>query len=135
MRRLLLAFAATALLATPAPFSQAWAQTLSVRADQAVRVALSAPAKDVAVGNPAIADVMVLDERNILVLGKGFGTTNVIALDRNGRLILDRVVVVSAADAGKVTVYKGASVSQYACSPRCEVTDTSDAPAAAKPTP
>ena len=133
MRRLLsfsVLLASTALLAGPA-----LAQTLSVRADQAVRIALSAPAKDVAVGNPAIADVMVLDERNILVLGKGYGTTNVIALDRAGRLILDRVVVVSAADAGQVTVFKGTSASQYACAPRCEVTDKgSDAPAA-RPTP
>ncbi len=131
MRRLLIALTATGLLATPA-----LAQTLSVRADQAVRIALPAPAKDVAVGNPAIADVMVLDERNILVLGKGFGTTNVIALDRGGRLILDRVVVVSAADAGKVTVYKGTSASQYACAPRCEMTEKGDAAAGgARPTP
>lgn len=129
MRRLFLAFAATALLASPA-----FAQTLLVRADQAVRIALPAAAKDVAVGNPAIADVMVLDERNIVVLGKGFGTTNVIALDRGGRLILDRVVVVSAPDAGQVTVYKGTSASQYACAPRCEVTDKG-AEAAPKPTP
>ena len=131
MRRLLLGLTAATLLASPV-----LAQTLSVRADQAVRIALSAPAKDVAVGNPEIADVMVLDERNILVLGKGYGTTNVIALDRNGRLILDRVVVVSAADAGKVTIYKGTSASQYACSPRCEMTQKdADAAAAAKPTP
>jgi Flp pilus assembly secretin CpaC len=127
MRRLVLAIAAAALLGSPA-----LAQTLSVRADQAVRVALSAPAKDVAVGNPAIADVQVLDERNILVIGKGYGTTNVVVLDRSGRLILDRVVVVSAADAGKVTVFKGSSASQYACSPRCEMTD-SDAPARGRP--
>ena len=131
MRRLLIALTATGLLATPA-----LAQTLSVRADQAVRIALPAPAKDVAVGNPAIADVMVLDERNILVLGKGFGTTNVIALDRGGRLILDRVVVVSAADAGKVTVYKGTSASQYACAPRCEMTEKGDDTAGrGRPTP
>lgn len=130
MRRLLLAFSAVAMLAAPAA-----AQTLSVRADQAVRIALPAPAKDVAVGNPQIADVMVLDERNILVVGKGYGTTNVVALDRSGRLILDRVVVVSATDAGKVTVYKGASASQYACAPRCEMTETDDAAPAARPTP
>ena len=129
MRRLLLGLTA-ALFAFPA-----MAQTLSVRADQAVRVSLSAPAKDVAVGNPAIADVMVLDERNILVLGKGYGTTNVIALDRSGRLILDRVVVVSAADAGTVTVFKGTSASQYACSPRCEVTDKGADAAPATPAP
>lgn len=131
MRRLLIALTAAGLLATPA-----LAQTLSVRADQAVRIALPAPAKDVAVGNPAIADVMVLDERNILVLGKGFGTTNVIALDRAGRLILDRVVVVSAADAGKVTIYKGTSASQYACAPRCEMTEKGDDTAGrGRPTP
>ena len=129
MRRLLLGLTAS-LLAFPA-----MAQTLSVRTDQAVRVALSAPAKDVAVGNPEIADVMVLDERNILVLGKGYGTTNVIALDRSGRLILDRVVVVSAADAGKVTVYKGSSASQYACAPRCEVTDRGSDVTPGRPTP
>lgn len=129
MRRLFLAFAATALLASPA-----LAQTLSVRADQAVRIALPAAAKDVAVGNPAIADVMVLDERNIVVLGKGFGTTNIIALDRAGRLILDRVVVVSAADAGQVTVYKGISASKYACAPRCEMTEKG-AETAPRPTP
>lgn len=132
MRRLILGLTAVAFLA---PFSQAWAQTLPVRVDQAVRVALSAPAKDVAVGNPEIADVIVLDERNILVLGKGYGTTNVVALDRGGRLILDRVVVVSAADAGTVTVFKGNSASQYACAPRCEVTDKGADAAPAKPTP
>ncbi len=130
MRRLILGLTAVAFLASPA-----MAQTLPVRVDQAVRVALSAPAKDVAVGNPAIADVMVLDERNILVLGKGYGTTNVVALDRGGRLILDRVVVVSAADAGKVTVFKGTSASQYACAPRCEVTEQGADAAPAKPTP
>ena len=130
MRRLIPGLTAVAFLAAPA-----MAQTLPVRVDQAVRVALSAPAKDVAVGNPAIADVMVLDERNILVLGKGYGTTNVVALDRGGRLILDRVVVVSAADAGKVTVFKGTSASQYACAPRCEVTEQGADAAPAKPTP
>lgn len=130
MRRLIPGLTAVAFLASPA-----MAQTLPVRVDQAVRVALSAPAKDVAVGNPAIADVMVLDERNILVLGKGYGTTNVVALDRGGRLILDRVVVVSAADAGKVTVFKGTSASQYACAPRCEVTEQGADAAPAKPTP
>lgn len=130
MRRLLLALSAMVLLAAPAA-----AQTLSVRADQAVRIALPAPAKDVAVGNPQIADVMVLDERNILVVGKGYGTTNVVALDRSGRLILDRVVVVSATDAGKVTVYKGTSASQYACAPRCEMTETDDAAPAGRPRP
>ncbi|MDB5472481.1 MAG: pilus assembly protein CpaC [Caulobacter sp.] len=135
MRRLFLALSSLTLAATAGIASPALAQTLSVRVDQAVRIALTSPAKDVAVGNPDIADVQVLDERNILVLGKGYGTTNVVVLDRSGRLILDRLVVVSAADAGKVTVFKGTSASQYACAPRCEMTEKDADAAAAKPTP
>ena len=117
MRRPALALLAVLLLAAPAH-----AQSLTVPVDRAVRIGLSGPAKDVAVGNPAIADVTVMDDRNILILGKAFGTTNVVVLDRSGRLILDRVVNVTAPDAGRISVYKGATPSHYACSPRCELT-------------
>ncbi|HYE47585.1 MAG TPA: pilus assembly protein N-terminal domain-containing protein, partial [Caulobacter sp.] len=95
---------------------------------QAVRISLPSPAKDVAIGNPAIADVVVLDERNILVVGKGPGATNVVVLDRAGRLILDRTVIVSSSEIGMVSVYKGATASQFVCSPRCEMTDEGENP-------
>jgi Flp pilus assembly secretin CpaC len=106
----------------------ALAQTLSVNANQAVRISLASPAKDVAVGNAEIADVVVMDERNILVVGKSFGTTNVVVIDRAGRMILDRKVVVTGGESGQVSLYKGPNASQYACSPRCELTE--EAPAA-----
>ena len=116
MRRLVLA-----LLTATAVSAPAWTQSLSVPVDRAVRIGLPSTAKDVAIGNPAIADVTVMDERNILILGKAYGTTNVVVLDRSGRLILDRVVHVTAPDAGRISVYKGAVPSQYACNPRCEL--------------
>ncbi|MDH4384987.1 MAG: pilus assembly protein N-terminal domain-containing protein [Caulobacter sp.] len=122
MRRPALAILAVLLLAAPAH-----AQSLTVPVDRAVRIGLSASAKDVAVGNPAIADVTVMDERNILILGKAYGTTNVVVLDRSGRLILDRVVNVTAPDTGRISVYKGATPSHYACSPRCELTTSTGA--------
>lgn len=127
MRRIAIAVLAAGLISGPA-----FAQTLSVRPDQAVRIALASPAKDVAVGNAEIADVVVLDARNILVVGKGYGTTNVVVIDGAGRMILDRTVVVSAADSGQVSLYRGTSAAQFACSPRCELTQEAEA---AKPVP
>lgn len=122
MRRLAalvaLVLGSASLVAAPAV-----AQTLSVRTDQAVRIALPSPAKDVAIGNPAIADVVVMDERNILVVGKSAGTTTVVVIDRGGRMIIDRTVIVAASDVGQVSVFKGGAASQYTCSPRCEMTD------------
>jgi Flp pilus assembly secretin CpaC len=118
MRRLAALVLGLSVLAAPAI-----AQSLSVRTDQAVRIALPSPAKDVAIGNPAIADVVVMDERNILVVGKSAGTTTIVVLDRAGRLMIDRTVVVSANDIGQVSVFKGGAASQYVCSPRCEMTE------------
>jgi Flp pilus assembly secretin CpaC len=128
MRRLALTVLAAGLLTTPA-----LAQSLSVPVDQAVRVGLSSPAKDVAVGNAAIADVTVMDERNILVLGKSFGTTNIVVLDRAGRMILNQMVVVTSADAGQVSLYRGTNAGQYVCAPRCEMTSGTDASKASPP--
>ena len=72
------------------------------------------------VGNPAIADVTVVDAHTILLLGKGYGVTNLVIMDRTGRVIFNREIVVSAADAGRVSIWRGAASSNYACSPRCE---------------
>jgi Flp pilus assembly secretin CpaC len=114
MRSLILAAALT-LAAAPA-----LAQSIAVPIDQSRRIALPGAAADIAVGNPGVADVTVVDERNLLVTGKGYGVTNVLALDRAGRTLFDRMVVVSAAQEGVVSVYRGAALQQYACDTTCE---------------
>ncbi len=119
MRRHLALLAALSVLTAA---GAAVAQGLPVRIDQATRVTLSAPARDVVVGNPSVADVTILDARNILVMGKGYGVTNIVVIDARGRTILDRQIVVSAADDGRVSFYRGPDVYNYACSPRCERT-------------
>ena len=119
MRRLLALLTAFTTLASS---GIAWAQGLPVRIDQATRVSLSAPARDVFIGNPSVADVMVVDGRNLLVMGKAYGVTNIVVLDAAGRTILDRQIVVSASDAGRVSFYRGPDVYNYACAPRCERT-------------
>lgn len=128
MRRILsLAVALTALAAA----GSALAQSMPVRIDQAARVSLSASARDVIIGNPAIADVTVIDARNLLVTGKSFGVTNLVVIDGRGRTILDRQIVVSAGDEGRVSIYRGAGLQDYACSVRCQSTGE----AAPAPTP
>lgn len=119
MRRLLVLLTAAATLAAG---GLARAQGMPVRIDEATRVTLPAPARDVFIGNPSVADVTVVDGRNLLVMGKTYGVTNIVVLDARGRTILDRQIVVSASDNGRVSFYRGPDVYNYACSPRCERT-------------
>lgn len=50
-------------------------------------VRLDEPAARVSVGNPDIADILVLRSTQLYVLGKDLGTTNVLLWDRNDQLI------------------------------------------------
>jgi Flp pilus assembly secretin CpaC len=135
MRRL----AALALTAAAALLpAVALAQALTVTIDQAQRLTISRPAKDVIVGNPALVDVAILDEHHLLLTGKAYGVTNLVVTDPLGREILQRQMIVSAPEQNRVTVYRGADASSYACAGKCERA-AAEAPAAqnggAAPTP
>jgi Flp pilus assembly secretin CpaC len=120
-------FAAAVLLAA----QPALAETLTVRMDQNLAVRLSAPARNVVIGNPAIADVNMLDARHLVVLGKAYGVTNLLVMDAAGRTILDRQVVVSSSDSA-MSYYRGGEARAYACAERCErVGGSGDSAAAA----
>lgn len=100
--------------------SAAQAQSLNVNIDQAARVQLRAPAGSVIVGNPAIADVTVVDANTLFVTGKGYGVTEVIAVDAIGRTVFQSQVVVTAGSgAGQVRVWRGAQATEMACAASC----------------
>jgi Flp pilus assembly secretin CpaC len=115
MRGSAVLFCLALVAATPA----AAAESLSVRMNQNTAVRLSAPARSVVVGNPAVADVTVLDARSLVVVGKAYGVTNLMVMDAAGRTILDRQVVVTAPDGG-MTYFKGGKTQSFACADRCE---------------
>jgi pilus assembly protein CpaC len=50
-------------------------------------VALNTPAARVSVGNPDVADILILQSTQLYVLGKDLGTTNVLLWDRDDGLI------------------------------------------------
>ena len=121
--------AALAVLALLGSASAAGAATIAAVIDQGVRISLPAGARDVMIGNPAIADISVVDSRTAVIQGRGYGVTNLMVIDARGRTILNSQVVVSAPDVNRVSLYRGpgagaavANVTNFACANRCERT-------------
>lgn len=119
IHRLFLAFGAAALLAAPGA-AIAQSGRISVEIDQAQRVQLRGPAGSVIVGNPEIADVTVVDANTLYITGKGYGVTEVVAVDPIGRTVFQSQVVVTAGDgAGRVRMWRGAQATEMACASSC----------------
>lgn len=127
-RSILPLFAAVALLAIPAA-AAAQSQPLNVDIDQSTRVQLRAPAGSVIVGNPLIADVTVVDANTLFITGKGYGVTEIVAVDVLGRTVFQSQVVVTAGDSGRVRVWRGAQATEMACASTCSPSIRSEASA------
>ena len=94
------------------------AQTVNVPLDHATRVNVPGYAASVVVGNPNVADVTVIDSHTLFITGRGYGATNIIALDRSGQTLFAGDVVVTS-HGSDVSVYRGAGRQDYACAPSC----------------
>ena len=93
---------------------------IAVNVDQAKLVKLPTKVATIVVGNPLIADVTLQSGGILVVTGKGYGATNLLALDRAGKVIMDRTVqVMNPSGANLVTVYKGVARESYSCAPEC----------------
>ena len=92
--------------------------------DQAAAIHLERAAKTVVVGNASVAEAMLVNDKTIYVQGRLFGNTNLIALDANGTEILNTQITVGTPEVSQVTLYRGPSQHNLACSPRCERTVT-----------
>lgn len=93
---------------------------ISVNVDQARLVKFPEKIASIVIGNPLIADVTLQPGGMVVVTGKGYGATNVIALDRTGSVLMDRVVQVEGPTDKVVTVYRGTARESYSCTPTCE---------------
>ena len=118
-RILVIPMAAGIWLAAAHPASAA--QEIVLNADQAQLVRLPMPPATVVVGNPAIADVTT-DGSALFFQPKGFGVTNVFALDGNGKKLGDYVVRVIYDDTYSITMYQPGSRQTYSCRNNCETT-------------
>jgi Flp pilus assembly secretin CpaC len=115
---LLLAYATAMALLPPAARS-AEAQ-ITVHLDQAKILRLPDRTATLVIGNPLIADVAVQPGGVVVVTGKSYGVTNLIALDRDGRTLTENAIEVEGAKDKIVVVYRGTDRESYSCTPNCE---------------
>jgi hypothetical protein len=87
----------------------------AVAMDEVRVVTFQRPVSTVFVGNPTIADATVIDPYHAFILGKTFGTTNLIALGPQSQTVSNEQISVVDRGGGLVTLNKGASQFNYAC--------------------
>jgi Flp pilus assembly secretin CpaC len=120
---LLLASAVCAVAAAPACATP----RLAVYVDHAAKLQVPGPIGSVIVGDPSVADVMVVDRHTIFVQGKGYGQTEIVLVDGEGRTVWQGDVAVVAPDQGRVSVVRGpapgvqggAQVTEMTCAGYC----------------
>ncbi|MEL6287787.1 MAG: pilus assembly protein N-terminal domain-containing protein [Pseudomonadota bacterium] len=91
-----------------------------VQYDQVRLLRLEDKAASVIVGNPSIADVSIQNGKLLAVTGKTFGITNLIILDRAGRVMMDRRLLVSSDEQKIVKLTRGNLSQTYNCAPKCQ---------------
>jgi len=95
------------------------ADDLIVHFDQSQLLRLPRPVSEVIVGNPGIADVSVQGGSLLVITGKSFGVTNIIALDSEKNIIQDQRVMVERDEHNVINVHRGATQQTFSCNPVC----------------
>jgi hypothetical protein len=133
MRPAVLAFA---LLTAASGLTPASADSFTVAIDKAQVMKLPERVATIVVGNPLIADATLQRGGILVVTGKGYGATNLLALDREGQVVLSKTLQVQGPGTEDVvTVYRGVERETYSCAPACERRITlGDSPAYFNPT-
>lgn len=118
MRRILFAIAAALFTCN---LQTAGAETVSVPIDESKLVAFQKGFSTIYVANPSIADITVVDQHHVFVLGKTFGITNLLALGPKGELVASMPLSVEGHAGQTVTLHMGLTQLTYDChSGRCE---------------
>jgi hypothetical protein len=120
-RRLFRLWAWTVIFAATLGATSTHADTLTVNVDQAQVLKLPERIATIVVGNPLIADAALQSGSILVITGKSYGSTNLLALDRSGNVVMDKTVqVLGVSGSELVVVYKGIERESYSCAPGCE---------------
>ena len=88
--------------------------------DEATLMRLPNRVAMVVIGNPLIADASIQPGGLMVITGKGYGTTNLIVLDRNGTVLMEKSIEVRGPRDNLVVLYRGVERESYSCTPDCE---------------
>jgi len=96
-------------------------QVIAVLVDNAKVMRLPEKTQTVVVGNPIIADVTLQRNGVVVLTGKSFGQTNLIALDAGGTMLAETMISVqSPSQPAVITVQRGLDRESYSCTPNCQ---------------
>ena len=112
----LVALAAVSLAGAAAAQS---AGPMNIGIDRSQRISLRGSVSSVIVNNPLIADVTVVDANTLVIQGKGYGQTEILAVDAIGRTLFQNQIVVSGGQAGSLRVWRGGKATEMACGATC----------------
>lgn len=118
MRNALAAIAVAAGVLIASAFD-ASANEIRVALDQAFPIRLVDTAEGVAIGNPSIAGVSVQDDHMLFVTGRSYGTTNLVVVGANGRVLYSGRVTVVPDETGVVMVTRAGQTARLECTPLC----------------
>lgn len=103
-----------------APAAADTADPVQVMLDQARIVRLPEKVATLVIGNPSVVDGTLQTGGLLVVTGKSYGRTNIIALDQRGNVLSEHQVIVGAPKDATVTIWRGAARETWSCAPRCE---------------
>ena len=121
-RRIVLAAAllvATALPGATQTRNSGSSGVVTISIDQAQIMRLPEGVTTLVIGNPLIADISIHSGGMAVLTGKGYGVTNIVALDRAGAVLEQKTIQVQGAR-DSVVVYRGIERESYSCAPKCE---------------
>lgn len=105
-------------------------QSIVVSIDQSTIINLPDSTKTIVLGNPLVADITMLRNSGgnliIVVIGKGYGRTNLVAFDSKGIELTNKIVMVTGPVAYRgvdhentAVVQRGTERETYSCMPVC----------------
>jgi hypothetical protein len=123
LRHTVLTFALLSAFLAPVPSVAAGAaapdDVLQVIVDQAKIARIPDGTATLVIGNPIVADVLMLKGSGAMVVtGKGFGDTNLLALDGLGNVIDEKTIRVVPSGSA-LLVQRGMERESYSCAPKC----------------
>ena len=104
----------------PGAAVEAGPDIVTVMVDHAKVLRLPERTQTVIVGNPIIADLAVQKNGIMVLTGKSYGRTNLIALDNAGTVVAETLISVQAPSDAVVTVQRGLERESYSCTPDCQ---------------
>ena len=116
LRGIILAAGVVGALALP---GTAFAEKIVVKTDRAKIIRLPDKTKTVIVGNPIVADVTIGKDGLVVLTGKSFGSTNMIALDGSGAVLNESTIEVEPATENLLVMQRGMDRQTYSCTPTC----------------